>query len=160
MLHLSASTLNRCGRTQVSGDDTPASVSSLRRLSLCQAELLDVKHKNIPKSSFPSGSGVTSALVRRPVAGSRAADGFFVAQSGAVAGVGGVGDTWTAWRRGGTGGRFGFYLQPLVSQSLGEVVINRHADGELLRARFLVVLSQAPLEMLLQHMVIVATGIH
>lgn len=139
------------------GDDTPASVSSSSRLSLfAKAELLDVKHRKHPKVQFSTWiRGVTSALVRGPVAGS----GFFVAQSGAVAGVWGVGDTWTAGRRGGAGGRFGLYLQPLVPQSLGEVVIDRHADGELLGARFLVVLSKAPLEMLLQNTVVVTFGV-
>lgn len=73
---------------------------------------------------------------------------------------GGVGNTWTAGRCGRTGGRFGFNLLPLVSQSLGKVVIDRHADGELLGASPLVVHSEAPLEMLLNHVVIVAFGNH
>ncbi len=77
---------------------------------------------------------------------------------GAVAVGGGVSNARTAGRCGGTGGRLGFNLQPFVSQSLGEVVVDGHADGELLGASFLVVHAEAPLEMLLHHMVIVAIG--
>lgn len=72
----------------------------------------------------------------------------------------GVGDTGTAGRCGRTGGRLGFDLQPLVSQSLGEVVVDGHADGELLGASFLVVHSEAPLEVLLHHVVVAAFGNH
>lgn len=78
----------------------------------------------------------------------------------AVAVGGGVSDARTAGRCGGTGGRLGLNLQPLVSQSLGEVVIHRHADGELLGASFLVVHSKAPLEVLLNHVVVAAFGNH
>lgn len=78
----------------------------------------------------------------------------------AVAVGGGVSYTWAAGRCGRTRGRLGFNLQPLVSQSLGKVVIDRHADGELLGASFLVVYSKAPLEMLLNHMVIVGFRNH
>lgn len=46
----------------------------------------------------------------------------------AVAVGGGVSDAWAAGRCGGTGGGLGFNLQPLVSQGLGKVVIDRHAD--------------------------------
>lgn len=75
---------------------------------------------------------------------------------GAVAVGGGVGDAGTAGRCGGTGGGLGFDLQPLVSQSLGEVVVDGHADGELLGAGLLVVHAEAPLEVLLNHVVVVA----
>ena len=71
-----------------------------------------------------------------------------------------MGDAGTAGRCGGTGGRLGFDLQPLVSQSLGEVVVDGHADGELLGASLLVVYSEAPLEVLLDDMVVAAFGNH
>lgn len=73
---------------------------------------------------------------------------------------GGVSNAGTAGRCGRTGGRLGFNLQPLVSQSLGKVVVDRHADGELLGASVLVVHAEAPLEMLLDHVVIAAFGNH
>lgn len=73
---------------------------------------------------------------------------------------GGVSNTWTAGRCGGTGGRLGFDLQPLVAQRLGEVVVDGQADGELLGASFLVVRSEAPLEMLLDHVVVGGFGNH
>lgn len=72
----------------------------------------------------------------------------------------GVSVAWTAGRCGRTGGRLGLNLQPLVSQSLGKVVVDRHADGELLGAGLLVVDAEAPLEVLLNHMVVVAFGNH
>lgn len=71
----------------------------------------------------------------------------------------GVCDTRAAGRCGRTGGGFGFNLQPLVTQSLSKVVVNRDADGEL-GASLLVVQTQASLEVLLHHMVIVAFGNH
>jgi len=115
-----------------------------------------MKCKKSPSQVFPRGSVAISALIDRPVAGSRrrAAGGFFVALIWAVAVNWGVGDTWTAGRCGGTGGRLGFNLEPLVSQSLGKVIINRHANGELLGVALLVVHSEAPLEMLLEDMII------
>ena len=78
----------------------------------------------------------------------------------AVAVRGGVGDTWTAGRCGGAGGRLGFNLQPFVSQSFGKVVIDGHADGQLLGASLLIVGSEAPLEMFFKDMIIVAFGNH
>lgn len=88
-----------------------------------------------------------------------AAGGFLVALILTVAVCWGVCNTRAAGRCGGTGGGFGFNLQPLFTQSLSKVIINRDADGEL-GAGLLVVQPQASLEMLLYHMVIVAFGIH
>lgn len=88
-----------------------------------------------------------------------AAGGFLVGVALAVAVCRGVCDTRAAGRCGRTGGWFGFDLQPLVTQSLSKVVIDRDADGEL-GASLLVVQSQAPLEVLLHHVVIVAFRNH
>lgn len=114
------------------------------------------------KVQFLPASDVVSALIDGPVAGSgrRAAGGLFAGLIWAVAVGGGVSNAWTAGRRGGTGGRLGFDLQPLVSQSLGKVVVDGHTDGELLGAGLLVVHAEAPLEMLLNHVVVVAFGNH
>lgn len=57
-----------------------------------------------------------------------------------------------------TGRGLGFDLQPLVSQGLCEVVVHRHADGQLLGAGFLVVHAEASLEVLLHDVVVVAFG--
>lgn len=73
---------------------------------------------------------------------------------------GGISNTRTAGRCGRAGGRLGFDLQPFVSQSLGEVVVDRHADGELLGASFLIVHAEASLEVLLYHVIIVAFRSH
>lgn len=112
------------------------------------------------KVQSPPGSEVNSALIDRPVAGRwrGAAGGLFLALVRAVAVGGGVGNTRTAGRRGGTGGGLGFNLLPLLPQSLGKVVVDGHADGELLGAGFRVVHSEAPLEVLLQDVIIVAFG--
>lgn len=77
---------------------------------------------------------MASHLIEGPAAGGPrgAARGASVGLVGAVAVGGGVSDTRAAGRCGRTGGRLGFNLQPLVPQSLGEVVIDGHADGELL----------------------------
>lgn len=97
------------------------------------------------------------ALIDRPMAGSRwqSAGGLFVRLIWALAVGGGVSNTWAAGRCGRTGGGLGFNLQPLVSQGLCKVVIDRDADRELLGAGFLVVHSEASLEVLLNHVVIV-----
>lgn len=107
-------------------------------------------------------SEVMSALIDRPVAGRWrwAAGGLFVGLIWAVDVGGGISNTRTAGRCGRTGGRLGFNLQPFVSQSLGEVVIDRHADGELLGASFRIVCAEASLEMLLNHVIIVAFRNH
>lgn len=107
-------------------------------------------------------SEVISALIDRPVAGGWrwAAGGLFMGLIWAVAVGGGVGNTRAAGRCGWTGGRLGLNLQPFVSQCLGEVVVDGHADGELLGAGFLVVHTEASLEMLLNHVIIVAFGNH
>lgn len=89
----------------------------------------------------------------------RAAGGFLVALILTVAVRWGVCNTRAAGRCGGTRGGFGFDLQPLFTQSLSKVVVNRDTDGEL-GAGLLVVQPQASLEVLLHHMVIVAFGIH
>lgn len=117
---------------------------------------------NITKSRFFPYQKYLPVLVDRPVAGNRrrAAGGLFVGLTWTVAVGGGVSNTWAAWRCGRTGGGLGFNLQPLISQGLCKMVINGHTDGKLLRTSFLVVYPQAPLEMLLHHMVIVAFGNH
>lgn len=75
--------------------------------------------------------------------------------------VGGrVSKTRAAGWRGGARGRLGFDLQPLVSQGLGKVVVHRHADGELLGVSFLIIHPEAPLEMLLNHVLVVALRNH
>lgn len=72
-----------------------------------------------------------------------------------------MGDAWTAGRCGRAGGGLGLDLQPLVfAQSLGEVVVDGHADGELLGAALLVVGAEAPLEVLLEDVVEVVFGGH
>lgn len=78
----------------------------------------------------------------------------------AVAVGGGVSNARAAGRCGRTGGRLGFDLQPLVSQGLGKVVVDGHADGKLLGASSLVVHPEAPLEVLLDHVIVVAFGNH
>ena len=114
------------------------------------------------KSTFLPVSWVLFALIDGPAAGGwrRAAGGLFAGLIGAVAVGWGVGDTRTAGRCGGTGGGLGFDLQPLVSQGLGEVVVHGHADGELLGAGLLVVHAEAPLEMLLDPVIVAALGNH
>lgn len=77
-------------------------------------------------------------LVKGPVV--RSQRQLFVGLVGAVAVDGRMGDTGTAGRCGGTGGGLGFDLQPLVlSQCLGEVVIDGHTNGEFLGGCLLVV---------------------
>lgn len=97
----------------------------------------------VTKSRFFPYQRFLPALIDRPVAGSwrRAAGGLFVGLIWAVAVGGGVSNTWAAGRCGRAGGGLGFNLQPLISQGLGKVVIDGHADGELLGAGFLVVHS-------------------
>lgn len=111
------------------------------------------------KVRFPSGSAVICALITRPVAGNgrRADSGFFMVWAVAVGGW--VGNARTAGWCGRAGGGLGFDLLPLVfAQSLGEVVVDGHADGELLGAALLVVGPEAPLEMLLEDVVKVVFG--
>lgn len=97
----------------------------------------------------------SSILIASPVAAvwRRAGGGVLVALTVRW----GVRDARAAGRRGGTGGGFGFNLQPLVAQGLREVVVDGDADGEL-GASLLVVQSQAPLEVLLHHALVVAFG--
>lgn len=90
----------------------------------------------------------------------RAAVGLFLGLIRAVTVGWGVSNTWAAGGCGRTGGGLGLNLQPLVSQSLGKVVIDGDTDGELLGVSILVVHSEAPLEVLLDHWIIVAFGNH
>lgn len=121
-----------------------------------------IKKKNnikFLKVQFPSGSATDCVLITRPVAGSgrRADSGFFMVWAVAVGGW--VGNARTAGGCGRAGGGLGLDLLPLVfAQSLGEVVVDGHADGELLGATLLVVGPEAPLEMLLEDVVKVAFG--
>lgn len=100
-------------------------------------------------------------LIASPVAavGWRAAGGFLVELVLTVAVCWGVCNARAAGGCGRTGGGLGFNLQPLVTQSLSKVVVNGDADGEL-GAGLLVVQPQAPLEVLLHHVVVVAFGNH
>lgn len=100
-------------------------------------------------------------LISSPVAALwwGAAGGFLVELVLTVAVCWGVCDAGAAGRCGRTGGGLGFNLQPLVTQSLRKVVVNGDADGEL-GAGLLVVQAQAPLEVLLHHVLVVAFGNH
>lgn len=111
------------------------------------------------KVTMSTISSLLPDLIDSPVAAVWwwAAGGFLVALILTV--CWGMCNTRAAGRCGGTGGGFGLNLQPLVTQSLSKMVVNRDADGEL-GASLLVVQSQAPLEVLLHHTVIVAFGNH
>lgn len=141
----------RSGRMDVKSNSTPGLISLFSScFQAARGEMLTVPHPRC------------ATLVDGPLAGGcrRAAGTFFEAPVWAVAVGRRLGDAGAAGRCGGTGGGLRFDLQPLVSQSLGEVIIHGDADGERLGAGGRVVRTEAPLEMLIHHAVAAASGNH